>query len=81
MCAYYRCPEGHVFRRTPSQMAYSNHRTKCGRCGENVTAIPCPEAEPRPATKRNGLSPSILRQRDAAARKKRAVYHLIKKPI
>lgn len=69
--AYYRCTEGHVFKRTPSKMAESEGRTKCGRCGETVRAIPCPEAEPPPTARRNPFAPSIMRQRNSGAERLR----------
>ena len=67
MTHYYRCKEGHVFKREPNRLGPGG-RTKCGRCHAYVVAVPCPEAAPLPTAKRNPFAPSIARQRAAGAR-------------
>ncbi len=59
--AVFRCPENHILRRSPAQVRHG--RTKCGWCGRIVSVVPCPEAAPKPWTRRNEYSVSIMRQR------------------
>lgn len=69
---YYRClPGNHVLKRTPGQLRNYNGRAKCGWCGMVVDVVPCPEAAPQPAAKRNPFAPSIMRQRNSGAERLR----------
>ncbi len=73
MMALYRCPENHVLNRTPRDIVASNGRTKCGWCHAVVTVVPCPEALPKPHSRRNEYSASIMRQRTRDNARRRAL--------